>query len=109
MIDITLDFTEVGTHFPEGFRFPLTRTPFYPDTYRDCGYTAKVVDFNRLVVTSPYGDTREFIVSYSMDGNDNCKLFARSCDANIRFWKAIEGVAIAKLNNMVRYINRHKW
>lgn len=109
MIKITLDFTEVCTHFPEGFHFPLTRTPFYPDTYRECGYTAKVVDFNRLVVTSPYGDTREFIVSYSMDGNDNCKLVARSCDANIRFWKMIERVVTVKLSNTVRYINRHQW
>lgn len=108
-IKIEIHFTEVGTHFPEGFRFPLTCTPFYPDTYRECGYTAKIVDYNRLVATSPYGDTREFVVSYSMDGNDDRKLMARGCDANICFWKAAERVAVAKLNNIVRHINRHHW
>lgn len=108
-IKIEIQFTEVAPCIYEGFRIPTTNSGLYPDTFREEGCTAKVVDFNRLIVTTPYGYAKEFVVSFEMTGIDHHKMWLRDTDANIRFWKAVERVVIAKLTNTVRYINRAHW
>lgn len=108
MINIELRFTEVNPSINEGFRIPMISGHIYPDFHRENGSIAKVIDFNRLIITTTY-TTEEYTVSFEMDGNDDYKMMARGGAANIRFWQAVEGVVMAKLNNLVRYINNQTW
>lgn len=108
-IKIEVHFTEVAPCFFEGFRIPMTNHGLSLDAFREEGYTAKVVDFNRLIVTAPYGFTREYVVSFEMTGTDHRKMWTRDTDANLRFWKRVERVVMARLYNTVRYINRAHW
>lgn len=108
-MNIEIHYTEVSPTPCDGFRIPMTNTGLYPDIFRRNGYTAEVVDFNRLFVTSPNGCVQEFVVSYDMTGNDHRKMWLRSTDESTRFWKAVEAVIMARLRNTVRYINRHQW
>ena len=109
MIEIKLRFTEINPSINEGFRIPMISGNIYPDFHRENGSTAKVVGFNRLIITTTYNTTEEYVVSFEMDGNDAYKMMARLGTANTRFWKAVEGVVMAKLNNLARYINRQTW
>lgn len=108
-MNIKLYFTEVNPSINEGFRIPMVGGNIYPEFHREHGSTAKVVDFNRLIITTAYGVVEEYVVSFELSGNNEYKMMARLGNANIRFWRAVEGVAMAKLSNMVRYINRHTW
>lgn len=107
-MNIKLYFTEVNPSINEGFRIPMVGGNIYPDFHRENGSTAKVVDFNRLIITTIYG-IEEYVVSFELSGNNEYKMMARLGDANIRFWQAVEGVVMAKLNNLVRYINNQTW
>jgi hypothetical protein len=108
-INIKINFTEINPNSSEGFRIPMSGSPMYSNVYRENGSTAKVVNFNRLIILTPYGCTKEYAVSFELRGNDDRKMWERDSDANIRFWRAVEAVVIARLNNIVRYINRHTW
>jgi hypothetical protein len=110
-INITIRYTELNTYGEEmrGFRIPLAHAGLYPDIYRDNGYTAKLVNVNRLVLTSPWGHVKEYAIAYEMDGHDYKKMMARTSEQNVRFYRAIENVLMARLENTVRYINRHTW
>lgn len=104
---ININFTEiVSNRFSAVRRIPMTGR-LYPEVYRKLGYTAKVADVNRLVLTDgPY--TVEFVVSLEID-NDCKKMKARNREDSARFWDLVDKVAVARLNNLVRYINRATW
>lgn len=109
MIEIKIHYTELSPSTYEGFRIPTTDSGMYLDIFREDNHTAKVVDCNRLLVTSPHGYVREYAVSFELNGADHRKMWERSTGANLRFWKAVEAVVMARLYNTVRYINRHQW
>lgn len=104
---IDINFTEiVPNRFPTIRHIPMTGR-LYPEVYRELGYTAKMADLNRLVLTDgPY--TVEFVVSLEID-NDCKKMMARNHKDSARFWDLVDKVAVARLNNLVRYINRATW
>ena len=104
-IKITLKFVELSADDIDGFRIP-SATDLYPHIYREHGYTAKVVNFNRLLLTSPYGKVKEYAVSYEIDGCDYVKMSMRNSTENRRFWALAERVAIAQLTTIVHRINQ---
>jgi hypothetical protein len=67
MINIELRFTEISLSANEGFRIPMNTGNVYPDYHRENGSIAKVVDFNRLIITTPYY-TEEYSVSFELSG-----------------------------------------
>lgn len=104
---IEINFTEIcSNRFPKIHHIPMTGR-LYPEVYRELGYTAKVADLNRLVLTNG-SYTVEFVVSLEMD-NDCKKMMARNDKESARFWDLVDKVAVARLNNLVRYINRATW
>lgn len=107
-IAIDMYFTPIAPSVYAGFRIPLAKSSLDLDFSREMGYTAKLVDFNRLVITTPHC-TEEYVVSFELTGNDSQKMWERDTDANIRFWQAVERVVMARLDNAIRYINRHRW
>lgn len=107
-IIIDMHFTPIAPSTYTGFRFPLTNSGLDLDFSREMGYTAKLVDSNRLVITTPHC-TEEYVVSFELTGHDSQKMWERDIDANIRFWQAVERVVMARLDNAIRYINRHHW
>ena len=107
-IIINIHFTPIAPSTYAGFRIPITNSGLNLNFSREMGHTAKLVDFNRLVITTPYC-TEEYAVSFELTGNDNQKMWERDTDANIRFWQAVERVVMARLDNTIRYINRHRW
>lgn len=104
-IKIELKFVELSTDNIDCFRIP-SATTLYPQIYKDHGYTAKVVNFNRLLLTSPYGRVKEYAVSYEIDGCDYVKMSMRNATENHRFWALAERVAIAQLTTIVHHINQ---
>lgn len=108
MLKIEIRFTEIAPSTHEGFRIPMNTGNVYPDYHRENGSTARVVDFNRLIITTPHY-TEEYAVSFELSGTDTLEAMKRNTADNIRFWKAVEGVVMARLSNLVRYINRHTW
>lgn len=107
-IHIDIHFTPIAPNTRTGFRIPLSNGDLLTDLYRDLGYTAKVTDFNRVIITTPYG-IEEYVVSFALTGNDSQKMWERNTDENIRFWVAVENVVVTRLQNIIRYINRHHW
>lgn len=104
---IDINFTEiVSNRFPTIHHIPMTGR-LYPEVYRELGYTAKVADLNRLILTNGHY-TVEFVVSLEID-NDCKKMMARNSEDSARFWDLVDKVAVARLNNLVRYINRATW
>lgn len=98
-IAVRLTYTEVV----KGNHFPLTSTLLIADHFREQGYAAKVVG-NRLTITSAYGTTWEYAVSYEVDGLDWCKDRSYS-----RIVETLNHIVQAKLYNIERYINRKTW
>ena len=104
---IDINFTEIIPNRSTIRHIPMTGR-LYPEVYRELGYTAKVADLNRLVLTDgPY--TVEFVVSCELVDHDWKKMMARNDKESARFWDLVDKVAVARLNNLVRYINRATW
>ena len=104
---IDINFTEIISNRSATIHhIPMTGR-LYPEVYRKLGYTAKVAGRNRLVLVKD-SFTVEFVVSLEID-NDCKKMVARNDKESARFWDLVDKVAVARLNNLVRYINRATW
>lgn len=92
-----------------GYRVPMSTPFFYPDVYRDRGYTAKLVDFSHLELTSPYGVKIVYEVSFTYKNYNHTAALNRSGAEWARMHRAMENIVTLRLQNTVRYINRRKW
>lgn len=109
-MNIDINFTEIRPHTDlDFFHIPVCRKEVYADMYRRKGYTAEIAGLNRLVITSPLGYVTEYAVSVDVTDADVDKMFERDDKASGRFWRLVDKVAVARLNNLVRYINRATW
>lgn len=109
-MNIIINFTAITRPTTNFYHIPMATDDIHPDMYRESGYTAKIVDFNRLVITHPDGYyTAEYVVSCDLVNHDWQKMIARNDKESARFWNLVDKVAVARLNNLVRYINRATW
>jgi hypothetical protein len=106
---ITL-YTEIESAETNTFHCPMTGTRLLLlDHYRNNGYTAHREGFNIIVVTAPWGHAQKFALSFETKDRDYEKMCSRTSEENAKFYRAMGRVADARIENLIRFINRHCW